>query len=780
MLLGIGLVSPRASIRRYAIFLDFDGFRYRGHEVIELETEEDLRLDAKGLKVTSVSASGRELQFAQDDEGVTIRTGRFSGAVEVDFEGEARDSLVGIYRAPYEGGYVISTQFESVHAREMFPCIDNPSYKARFKLSVRIDRDLHAISNTPIERVTLEGNKKVVEFMETPPMSTYLLYLGIGKWEEVVDRDGRYIVATVPGKTKYGSLALWAAKNSVGFYERYFGIPYPMPKMHLIAVPEFAFGAMENWGAISFRESALLAPESPDLAQRRRVVEVVAHEIAHQWFGDLVTMRWWDDLWLNESFATFMSYKAMSSFAPELMPWEVFLYGETDGAMVRDSLSTTHPIHVEVSTPDEIEAIFDEISYGKGASILRMIEYFLGESFRKGLSSYLEHHSYSNASANDLWTAIQPFTSVPVVDLMNDWIMKPGYPYIKVGVEGGRVRLEQHRFTISGGAEELSYMVPVTLEVNGRRVDLVMRDREHVVDAGEEVKQLKVNLDRAGFYRVLYSDLSRLAGLNQLETYGLLNDYYYFMLSGLVGRQDYLKVVDMNFNVTDYLPSLELSTELYNLYMVNPTTFMGRAVEFHRSQYALQSRRSEEQYRELAGVIAGRLANMDRAFAGDLASHFGREVDPNLRQAVYIAYAVATGDLEGLRREHERQELDSEKIKVLNAVTKIRDRSVLRQAIDWVASSERKQNVLYVLTAALNPDGRDVLWEWLRGGGLDLLERAFSGTAIAERWLGNYLPFLGIGREREVEEFFTARPIGRSPGVRSGLELLRAYSRLRQ
>ncbi|MFP3172329.1 MAG: M1 family metallopeptidase [Acidilobus sp.] len=774
------MASPRASIRRYAIFLDFDGFRYRGHEVIELETEEDLRLDAKGLKVTSVSASGKELQFAQDDEGVTIRTGRFSGAVEVDFEGEARDSLVGIYRAPYEGGYVISTQFESVHAREMFPCVDNPSYKARFKLSVRIDRDLHAISNTPIERVTLEGNKKVVEFMETPPMSTYLLYLGIGKWEEVVDRDGRYIVATVPGKTKYGSLALWAAKNSVGFYERYFGIPYPMPKMHLIAVPEFAFGAMENWGAITFRESALLAPESPDLAQRRRVVEVVAHEIAHQWFGDLVTMRWWDDLWLNESFATFMSYKAMSSFAPELMPWETFLYGETDGAMVRDSLSTTHPIHVEVSTPDEIEAIFDEISYGKGASILRMIEYFLGESFRKGLSSYLEHHSYSNASANDLWTAIQPFTSVPVVDLMNDWIMKPGYPYVKVGVEGGRVRLEQHRFTLSGGAEDLSYMVPVTLEVNGRRVDLVMRDREHVVDAGEEVKQLKVNLDRAGFYRVLYSDLSRLAGLNQLETYGLLNDYYYFMLSGLVGRQDYLKVVDMNFNVTDYLPSLELSTELYNLYMVNPTTFMSRAVEFHRSQYALQSRRSEEQYRELAGVIAGRLANMDRAFADDLASHFGREVDPNLRQAVYIAYAVATGDLEGLRREHERQELDSEKIKVLNAVTKIRDRSVLRQAIDWVASSERKQNVLYVLTAALNPDGRDVLWEWLRGGGLDLLERAFSGTAIAERWLGNYLPFLGIGREREVEEFFTTRPIGRSPGVRSGLELLRAYSRLRQ
>jgi tricorn protease interacting factor F2/3 len=771
--------GPKATIKRYVIFMDFDGFRYRGHESIELETQEDLRLDAKGVRVTSVRANGSPAQFTQDDEGVTVRTGRFSGTLEVDFEGEAAEKLVGIYRAPYEGGYVISTQFESVHAREMFPCVDNPAYKARFKLSVRVPRDLHAISNMPIERVTLDGDKKVVEFMETPPMSTYLLYIGIGKWEEVVDSGGRYVLATVPGKTKYGSLALWAARNSVDFYERYFGIPYPLPKMHLIAVPEFAFGAMENWGAITFRESALLAPEDADMAQRRRVAEVVAHEIAHQWFGDLVTMKWWDDLWLNESFATFMSYKAVSSFAPELLMWENFLLGETDGAMVRDSLSTTHPIHVEVSSPDEIEEIFDDISYGKGASILRMVEYFLGESFRKGLSSYLEHHAYSNAVAQDLWTAIQPFTSVPVADLMNDWITKPGYPYLRVTVEGSKVRLEQHRFSLSGKLEDLTYMVPATIEVNGRRVDAIFSSRVHEVDVGEEVRQLKVNLDRAGFYRVLYPDLSRLARLNQFETYGLLNDYYYFMLAGIVSRGDYLRVVDMNFNVPDYLPALELSSELFNLFLVNPAVFAQRAIDYHRSQFALQSRRPEEQYRELAGRVANRLAIMDRSFANELASQFGREVDPNMRQAVYTAYAVATGDLEGLVREHGRQQLDSEKIKVLLAAAQLRDRSALQQAIEWIASGKR-QDMLYVLTVGLNPDGRDLAWGWLRDGGLDRLEKAFEGTAIAQRWLMGYLPFIGLGREKEVSDFFASRPDGRSAEVRGGLEILEAYSRLRQ
>ncbi|MGC9071912.1 MAG: M1 family metallopeptidase, partial [Acidilobus sp.] len=735
---------------------------------------------AEGLKVTSVRANGREVEFRQDEGGVTVRTGRLSGVLEVEFDGEAAERLVGIYRARNGGDYYISTQFESVHARKMFPCVDNPAYKARFKLSVRVPKDLHAISNMPIERVTIGGDRKVVEFAETPPMSTYLLYLGIGRWDELVDPRGRYIVAAPHGKASFGRHALWAARRSVEFYERYFGIPYPLPKMHLIAVPEFAFGAMENWGAITFREYALLAPEDADLATRRSIANVVAHEIAHQWFGDLVTMKWWDDLWLNESFATFMSYKAVDSFAPEMRMWESFLMGETDGAMLRDSLSTTHPVHVEVTSPSEIEAIFDEISYGKGASVLRMVEYFLGESFRKGLSSYLEHYSYSNATADDLWRSIAPFTNVPVVDLMQSWVMKTGYPYLEVWAEGGRVHLRQRRFSLSGSLPDETYLVPVTMAVNGRRVDAFMRGREEVVDVGEEVRSLKVNLDRAGFYRVLYRDLGTLdRSLNPLELYGLLNDYYNFALAGVVGKGDYLSVVDKVSPSRDYLPVYELSNELFQLYLIDPARFSQGALEVHRNKVRELSELREPTMRELLGRLAFRLAVMDKGYADELSRMFGKDVEPDMRQAVYAAYAIITADLEGLRREYERQALDSERVKVITAVTQIRDRSRLTEALDWILTTKR-QNYIFAFRASSNPEGVGVLWEWMKAGNLERVWRAFEGTAIVPRDLAYVIPLIGLGREAEVREFFGSPPYSNEVGIRTGLELLGVYSRFRK
>ncbi len=764
-------------VYRYEVYLSFSGTRYDGKVSIELEASGDVRLDAVGLSIRSTKVNGRDMPFEAVKDGILVRSGPFSGVLTVEFSGEAPDKLVGIYRAPYNGDYIISTQFESVHAREMFPCVDHPAFKARFKLVVEIPRDLHAISNMPIERVTLNGDRKVVEFAETPPMSTYLLYLGIGRWEELVDPRGKYLIATVPGRSGYGRLALEYARKSVDFYERYFGIPYPLPKMHLIAVPEFAFGAMENWGAITFRENALLAPESPDVAQRRRIAEVVAHEIAHQWFGDLVTMEWWDDLWLNESFATFMSYKAVDSFAPELRMWDNFLLGETDEAMLRDSLRATHPIHAKVNTPDEIESIFDEISYGKGASVLRMIEYFLGESFRKGLSSYLEHHAYSNARAQDLWEAIQPFTQVPVAELMNDWIMKPGYPYVRVLAEGSRVELEQHRFSLTGGVEDLTYMVPLTLSVNGRRLNVTMNSRTHVVEVGEPVRELRANLDRAGFYRVLYSDLSLLPPrLGPLESYGLLNDYYYFMMAGLVDKATYLKVAEGQVGATEYLPIYELSNELYELQLIN-SSFKDLALRIHRQKLQEVSSSPDETMRELAGRLANRLATMDRSYAEQLAPQAGKVTDPNMKQATYTAYAVATSDLEGLKRFYESEQLDSEKVKVITAAMYIPDRSVLERAIEWVASLKR-QDLLYVFMAAYNPSGRDTLWSWIKSGMLDTVASAFKGTAIAWRWLGRALPLLGLGREQEVRSYIESRPEAAEPNVRAGLELLEVFSRV--
>ncbi|MDP8003172.1 MAG: M1 family metallopeptidase [Caldisphaera sp.] len=764
-------------IKRYDMFMDFDGTKYRGVEKIELSADSQVVLDAVGLKIDYVKANGNDIEFKKTENEIIIKTGSFNGVLEIGFEGEAIERLVGIYKAKYDNDYVISTQFESVHARKMFPCVDKPSYKANFKIKVRIPKDFHVISNMPIERIDVEGNnKKIVTFYETPKMSTYLLYLGIGKWEEL--SKGKIIVATVSGKSINGEFAAWVAEKSIEFYERYFEFPYMLPKMHLIAVPEFAFGAMENWGAITFRESALLAPKDSDLGQLKRVGEVVAHEIAHQWFGDLVTMKWWDDLWLNESFATFMSYKAVDSFMPSWKLWDDFLMGETSGAMVRDSLSTTHPIHVEVNSPDEIEGIFDDISYGKGASILRMIEFFLGESFRKGLNNYLNHFKYVNAKANDLWDALQTTTSYQVRSIMDSWIMQPGYPYVKVSVEGDKIILEQNRFTLSKKLDNLTYMIPIAMNINGVRHDIVMNEKSISINTSK-LKSIKVNLDRTGFYRVYYKlDKGLIEDMNSKEKWGLINDYYNFLLSGLSNKNEYLEIINMYLKETAYLPANEISSQLFMLSLINKKLFGDLATSYHRDQFALQNNKDDPNSKYLRGIIARRLSILDKKFAQELSAMFNKEIEPEMREAVYTAYAITTNDFETLSKKYLTEKLDSERLKFLRSMMFMSDPSIVRKALEWGESNVKSQDLIILLLAASNENARDVLWNWFKSKGFNLLNKAFEGTAIFGRNLMGVIPIIGINKEKEVEEFFANSPLASDPGVKSGLELLSVYSKI--
>src|SRR2546427_3840402 len=302
-------------IESYDLFLDVDfrNLRFDGKVKIKLESETDVKLNSVELEILEVDANGRPVKYELEGEDLTVRTGKFAGELGIKYRGSISDKLVGLYKAAYDGGYVASTQFEAVSARRLLPCLDHPAYKADFKLTVRTDGDTSVISNMPPMTVMVEGPKKTVELPKTPRMSTYLLYLGIGEFEEVKERFNGvdYIVATVPGKSSGAKYPLDVARDSVKFFESYFGSKYNLPKLHLIAVPEFAAGAMENWGAITFREIVLLVDKDSSIRIKKQVAEVIAHEISHQWFGDLVTMKWWDDLWLNESFATFMAYKAL-------------------------------------------------------------------------------------------------------------------------------------------------------------------------------------------------------------------------------------------------------------------------------------------------------------------------------------------------------------------------------------------------------------------------------------------------------------------------------------
>ena len=320
--------------------------------------------------------------------------------IHIEFKGKINDSLSGIYKSKYQvgekTGQIITTQCEAPYARRIFPCFDEPDKKAIFNISVKIKKDLVAISNMPIKSESVENNIKKVEFKTTPRMPSYLFYLGIGQFEYIEDsyKNTKIRVITTPGKKEKGRFALDLAKKYLEYFEKYSEIQYPLEKLDLLAIPDFAAGAMENWGAMTFREMILLVDKETSARIKKRVAEVIAHEIWHQWSGNLVTMKWWNDLWLNESFANYMAYKAVDHFNPEWKMWEDYLYGEASRGLFKDTLKSTHPIEVEVNSPQEIEEIFDEISYAKGGCVLRMLEAYVGEEkFRLGVSSYLKKYS---------------------------------------------------------------------------------------------------------------------------------------------------------------------------------------------------------------------------------------------------------------------------------------------------------------------------------------------------------------------------------------------------
>ncbi len=769
---------------------DFKNLSYRGKEKIYCSLDDELVLDAIGFSIHSVRINGKEIDYNYDGEKLRIKTGKFDGTIEVDFTGKVRErELVGIYKAPYDGGknYIVSTQFESNHARKFIPCVDHPSYKAVFKIQVRVDKDLDVISNMPIQKVTEEGDKKLVEFYETPKMSTYLLYLGVGKFEEIKDElDGiQVIVASVPGKISKGRFSLEVGKKVINFYNEYFGIKYQLPKEHLIAIPEFAFGAMENWGAITFRETALLADEKSSVIQRMRVAEVVAHELAHQWFGDLVTMKWWDDLWLNESFATFMSYKAIDHLFPNWDMFGDFIHSETSGAMLRDSLSTTHPIEAHVKSPEEIEQIFDDISYGKGASILRMIEGYMGkEAFQKGIQNYLQKYKFSNAEGQDFWNSLQEASGLPIADVVKDWITKRGYPAVKVEVEGTKIRLYQERFSLTPLNENTTYLIPLTLEVNGKRITQLMKEQSMTIDVGSEVKSLKVNLDRVGFYRVEYDNLDLFlnANPNHYERWGLLDDYYNLLLAGRISYEVYENAVKELMNDDNYLVVDEIRGQLFFLWTVNPSKYT-LITDFLELQLPKWSKRTDDLSQRVYGNLLRSFAYVDDRFAQGLSISFDNydSLNPNLKEAVAIAYAITQGEngYDELLRKYREEKFDEEKQRILNAMLSFREPYLVVNTLSLALNGEikRQDTARIIPLASANPYSRFAVWRWTKTY-MEFLRSIYAGTGILGRSFRGAIPYLGLNIP-EVEEYFTSNKFPEMEvEIKSALEILKALKRL--
>ncbi len=479
-----------------------------------------------------------------------------AATLRLGFTGVLNDMLHGFYRSTFADEHgteqvIATTQMESTDARRAFPCFDEPDLKATFEVTLVVDDALAAFSNGPVvHEQPAPGGKRRVRFAPTMAMSTYLVAFVVGPLEatDPVDVDGVPLrIVHPPGKSDLTPFALEVGAHALRFFTGYFGLPYPADKLDLVAIPDFAFGAMENLGCVTFRESVLLI--DPDQAARvelERVADVVCHEIAHMWFGDLVTMRWWNGIWLNEAFATFMEVLAVDAFRPEWQRWVSFGV-EREAAMAVDGLHATRPVEFPVGRPEEAQGMFDVLTYQKGGSVLRMLEQFLGaDVFRDGIRDYLRTHAHGNTETSDLWDALERASGRAVRSIMSTWIDQGGYPLLRVGEDG---TVTQSAFSYRGdpgGAIGTDWLVPVLtrpLEAPDRSASPMLLTTPAAADGGAV---RLVNAGGSGYYRVAYppATIARLAAglsdLAPLERYNLVSDSWAAALAGRAPLPDLL------------------------------------------------------------------------------------------------------------------------------------------------------------------------------------------------------------------------------------------------
>lgn len=444
----------------------------RGEKV----SDEPIRLHAKDLYITRALINDTSVDniVSEDNDNLVLASNASVGQVtiQLDFNGKITDAMHGLYPCYFKHDGIkkelLATQFESHHAREVFPCVDEPEAKATYDLTLTTEKDITVLGNQPIEWQRQDNNLLVTKFLTTPRMSSYLMAWVVGEMhKKSATTNGGVEVniwATPAQSPESLDFALDIATRTIDFFDDYFGIPYPLPKSDHVALPDFSSGAMENWGLITYREIALLAdPKTISISSKRYIATVVAHELSHQWFGNLVTMKWWNNLWLNESFANLMEYVAVDGLHPEWKVWLDYSSHETIMALRRDAIDGVQAVQTDVNHPDEISTLFDgAIVYAKGGRLLRMLQHYIGhETFRTGLKSYFQKYAYQNTEGDDLWKELASASGKDIASFMNAWISQPGYPVVHIEEAG----LRQEQFFV-GAHEPSSRLWPIPLKAS--------------------------------------------------------------------------------------------------------------------------------------------------------------------------------------------------------------------------------------------------------------------------------------------------------------------------
>ncbi len=710
--------------------------------------------------------------------------------LEIDYQGLINDKMAGFYRSKYtyreQTGYIAVTQFEESDARRAFPCMDHPACKATFEIIMDIDQHLVAISNEAIKKEeVLENGKKRITFAQTPKMSTYLVFFGVGEFEfSYNEKDKRVRAATLPGMKQFAQFGTEFGRKSLAFSESYYAIAYPLPKMDLIAIPDFAFGAMENWGAITFRENLLLHyPGITSKSGEERICEVIAHEIAHQWFGNLVTPSDWRYLWLNESFATYFGFGVMDHYYPQWETWQQFLRSQTGTAMERDALQETFAIEIPGGEHVVINVSTAPIIYNKGGSILRQIQGYIGaDNFKKGLQHYLKTYEYGCASSHHLWESLETVSHQPISAMMKSWIEQAGFPMITVNRRGNQLVLTQQRFTYLPNNSDQKWLVPTTIRLFSktgatRQLTLLLDDIEQAIDLDEDIMAYKVNERQTGFYRVKYNDQDNIDELGQLvrrqslppeDRWGLQNDLYAQVKSGAATLDEYLKFLSFYDREDAYLPLASLAENLYSAYLVMEadrrqkiTSLAIPKFEDILANIGYEPTQDEDHPTSMLrdqiiwdAAFYGSRSTLDFIHDQFAALMSGAAVHPDIMKSVMQAGALSGNGqvFDWFDQRLRASQIEHERMNILTAIGCFKDASLINRAQQYILDSVPARNqFIPVVALCSNPHAIALMWDWYVS---NLAQIEQFHPLLYERVVAAIIPTAGLQRADEVKAFF--------------------------
>ena len=790
---------------KYAVSLspDLDKASFTGSVTISAEatqTVNEIVLNAIELDIHAVEVNGSPVPFSLNEElerliiDVAVSPGPIT--LHISFTGTLNDKLRGFYRSTFtdENGAIrtiATTQMQSTDCRRAFPCFDEPDFKATFAIDITCDADLLAVSNgREIRRETQPNGQVRIWFSETMLMSTYLVAFVVGPLEAtepVMVGSLPLRVIHVPGKSHLTEFGLRVGAFCIEWFENYYGIPYPSDKCDLLALPDFAAGAMENLGCITFREVLLLVdPATSTQIEQELVAAVVAHELAHMWFGDLVTMRWWNGIWLNEAFATFMEVAATDAFAPQWTMWTSFGL-DRSAAFEVDSLHSTRTVEFPVESPADADGMFDVLTYQKGGALLRMLEQYLGpDRFRAGVNHYLKKHSYGNTETGDLWDAIEHVVStdggenVPVRALMDSWIWQAGYPLVSARVDGAELVLSQRQFTFDNTPNATLWVIPVHVRVGNEASKVLLNTDELRLPLANSSATVVVNAGGPGFYRVEYSTdlLSRITGttlatLTTLERYNLVDDAWNAVVAGALTTENFIEFARGFENENDLAVWQVLTKALAGLGRLIPrdnmapfNTFVSSLVTPAYTRLGESPAPNEDDLvSKLRGLLLSTLAIHGNSVAAQqrcrniLMNH--AESDPEL-VAASTTVVAATGnnnDYEWFVDKFTNAPTPQEKVRMLYALAEFDDVELMTRTCRLAFSGDVKsQDAPFLLARCIaNKNQGEIAWAAVQEN-WTYANDTFPGNTIV-RMVSTITTLNTEALETQVNAFFSEHPI---------------------